>query len=60
MLGETVALGLVGSIAGAALAWALLRTFVGMAPPNFPRLAAITLDLRVLALTAFIGVTWRA
>ena len=53
VLGETVALGLVGSVAGAALAWALLRTFVGMAPPNFPRLAAITLDLRVLALTAF-------
>jgi putative ABC transport system permease protein len=26
-----------------------------MAPPNFPRLAAITLDLRVLALTALIG-----
>ena len=57
VLGETIALGLVGSVAGAALAWALLRTFVGMAPPNFPRLAAITLDLRVLALTAFIGVT---
>jgi predicted permease len=57
VLGETVALGLVGSVAGAALAWTLLRTFVGMAPPNFPRLAAITLDPRVLALTAFIGVT---
>ena len=56
VLGETVALGLIGSVAGAALAWALLRTFVGMAPPNFPRLAAVTLDLRVLALTALVGI----
>jgi putative ABC transport system permease protein len=56
VLGETVALGLAGSVGGALLAWALLRTFVGMAPPNFPRLAAISLDLRVLALTALVGV----
>ena len=56
VLGETVALGVVGSVAGAALAWALLRTFVAMAPPNFPRLAAIAVDLRVLAITTAVGV----
>ena len=30
------------------LAWALLRPFVATAPANFPRIAAIGLDLRVL------------
>ena len=48
VMGETVALGLLGSVAGLALAWGLLRLFVAMAPANFPRIAAIALDLRVL------------
>jgi putative ABC transport system permease protein len=48
VMGETVALGLLGSAAGLGLAWALLRAFVASAPANFPRLAAIGLDLRVL------------
>jgi putative ABC transport system permease protein len=48
VMGETVALGLIGSAAGLALAWALLRAFVTLAPVNFPRLAAIGLDPRVL------------
>lgn len=56
LLGETVALGLVGSLAGAVLAWALIRTFVALAPANFPRLAAIAVDLRVLGLTIVVGV----
>lgn len=56
VLGETVALGVVGSVAGAALAWALLRGFVAVAPPNFPRLSAITIDVRVLAITIGVGV----
>jgi putative ABC transport system permease protein len=47
-MGETVALGLLGSAAGLAMAWALLRVFVATAPANFPRLAAIALDARVL------------
>ncbi|MGH9385832.1 MAG: FtsX-like permease family protein, partial [Vicinamibacterales bacterium] len=48
VMGETVALGTLGSIAGVGLAWALLRVFVAMAPPNFPRIAAISVDLSVL------------
>jgi putative ABC transport system permease protein len=56
VLGETLALGVVGSVAGAALAWALLRAFVAVAPPTFPRLSAIAADLRVLAITIGIGV----
>lgn len=56
LLGETIALGLIGSVAGAMLAWALIRTFVVMAPPNFPRLAAIAVDLRVLGITVAVGV----
>jgi putative ABC transport system permease protein len=48
VLGETMALGAVGSVAGIGLAWALLRVFVSLAPPNFPRIAAVSLDLRVL------------
>lgn len=56
VLGETVALGMVGSAVGAALAWALLGSFVAMAPPNFPRLSAIALDFRILAITSIVGV----
>ncbi len=49
VMGETVALGLLGSAAGLGLAWALLRAFVASAPTNFPRIAAIGLDIQVLA-----------
>jgi predicted permease len=56
VIGETMALGVVGSVAGAALAWALLRAFVAIAPPGFPRLSAIAIDLRVLAITTSVGV----
>ncbi|MGD9906020.1 MAG: ADOP family duplicated permease [Vicinamibacterales bacterium] len=48
ILGETTAMGLLGSVAGLGLAWALLRTFVALAPATFPRLAAIGLDPGVL------------
>ena len=48
VMGETLALGLMGSVVGIALAWGLLRIFVTLAPVNFPRLAAVTLDTRVL------------
>jgi putative ABC transport system permease protein len=55
VLGETMALALAGSVAGTAMAWTLLRAFVSMAPPNFPRLSAIALDWRVLALAALVA-----
>jgi putative ABC transport system permease protein len=48
VMAETLVLGLTGSVAGLALAWALLRVFVTQAPQSFPRLAAIDLDLPVL------------
>ena len=44
VMGETIALGMLGSVVGIGLAWGLLRIFVSLAPANFPRLAAITLD----------------
>ena len=56
VMGETVALGLLGSVAGIALAWALLRLFVTLAPVNFPRLAAISLDTGVLGFSLIVAV----
>ena len=56
VMGETIALGLLGSIVGIALAWGLLRVFVSLAPANFPRLAAITLDAGVLGFSLVVAV----
>jgi putative ABC transport system permease protein len=56
VMGETIALGVMGSVVGIGLAWALLRLFVSLAPVNFPRLAAITLDTRVLLFSLVIAV----
>ncbi len=52
VMGETIALGVLGSVVGIGLAWGLLRIFVSLAPANFPRLAAITLDTRRAGLLA--------
>ncbi|HYE85712.1 MAG TPA: ABC transporter permease, partial [Vicinamibacterales bacterium] len=56
VMGETIALGMLGSVVGLALAWALLRIFVSLAPVNFPRLAAITLDTGVLGFSLLVAV----
>jgi putative ABC transport system permease protein len=56
VMGETMALGILGSIAGIGIAWGLLRIFVSLAPANFPRLAAISLDASVLGFALFIAV----
>ena len=56
VMGETIALGALGSVAGMGLAWALLRVFVSLAPPNFPRIAAISLDLRMLWFSLLVAV----
>jgi putative ABC transport system permease protein len=56
VMGETVALGLLGSVAGIALAWGLLRIFVTLAPVNFPRVAAIALDGRVLGFSIAVAI----
>jgi putative ABC transport system permease protein len=46
---ETVLLAVSGGLAGLVLAAGLLRIFTLLAPANFPRLAAITIDWTVLA-----------
>ena len=56
VMGETIALGMLGSVVGIALAWGLLRIFVALAPANFPRLAAITLDSGVLGFAIVVAV----
>ncbi len=47
-IAETLLLSLAGGAAGCALAWALLRVFVAIAPAGIPHLATASLDLRVL------------
>ena len=56
VMGETIALGVLGSIVGIGLAWGLLRIFVTLAPANFPRLAAIHLDESVIGFSLIIAV----
>lgn len=56
VMAETVALGMLGSVVGIALAWALLRVFVSLAPVNFPRLAAVSLDTGVLGFSLIVAV----
>ena len=56
VMGETIALGILGSVVGIGLAWGLLRIFVSLAPVNFPRLAAITLDTGVLGFSLVVAV----
>jgi predicted permease len=56
VMGETIALGVLGSVVGVAIAWGLLRLFVTMAPVNFPRLAAIDLDVNVLGFALIVAV----
>jgi len=51
LLGESVALGLVGGLAGLGVAFAAIRALVAMAPETLPRLEAITLDSTVLLFT---------
>ena len=47
-LTESVLLATVGGAAGCALAWALLRIFIGIAPSGIPHLEQASLDARVL------------
>jgi len=56
VMGETIALGILGSVVSIGLAWGLLRIFVSLAPANFPRLAAITLDTGVLGFSLIVAV----
>ena len=56
VMGETIALGILGSVFGIGLAWGILRVFVSLAPANFPRLAAIHLDANVLGFSLIIAI----
>jgi putative ABC transport system permease protein len=55
LLTETVLLSVTGGLIGLLLAGGLLRLFALIAPANFPRLAAITLDLRVLGFSIVVA-----
>src|SRR3984885_4755091 len=53
---ESVPLSLIGGMVGTLLAWGGLRLFVAAAPPGFPRLNELALDLPVLGFTAVVAI----
>jgi predicted permease len=53
---ESVPLSLLGGLVGVFLAWGGLRLFVAAAPPGFPRLNELSLDLPVLGFTAVVAI----
>ena len=53
---ESVPLSLIGGLVGIFLAWGGLRLFVAAAPPGFPRLNELSLDLPVLGFTAVVAI----
>ena len=55
-LTESVLLGVAGGALGVALASWLVREFVSLAPPSYPRLSAIGLDPTVLGFTLAVSV----
>jgi putative ABC transport system permease protein len=55
-LTETVVLSLTAGAAGVGLAFLGLRSLMSVAPPDVPRLHAVTLDLRVLAVALGVSV----
>jgi predicted permease len=55
MLAEAVLLTAIGAAIGVALAWAGIRELLALAPPNVPRLGAISLDSAALVFTAAIS-----
>jgi putative ABC transport system permease protein len=57
LLTETLLLALFGSGLGLLLAFWFLRVFAVLAPPAFPRLASVGLDVRVLLFSTAVAVT---
>jgi putative ABC transport system permease protein len=55
LITESVPLSLLGGLAGIFLAWGGLRLFVATAPPGFPRLNELSLDLPVLGFTVLVA-----
>ena len=56
LLAESLPLATLGGACGLVLSWGALRLFVATAPPDFPRLDHVALDLRVLGFTALLVV----
>jgi predicted permease len=56
LLAESVALGVVGGVAGVTLAWWATRLLLALQPPDLPRIAEVQLDARVLAFAAVTAV----
>ena len=56
LLTESVVLASFGALAGLALAFWTVELLVAIAPPDLPRVGEISLDLRVVAFTALIGI----
>jgi predicted permease len=54
-LTESLLLGITGGAAGCALAYALLRVFIAIAPGALPRLEDASIDLRVLGLAVAVS-----
>jgi putative ABC transport system permease protein len=55
-LTESLLLSLMGAIAGCALAEALLRLFIAIAPASIPYLSKIHLDLRIICFTIVLSI----
>src|SRR5215472_3818292 len=53
---ESLPLSFIGGVFGILLAWGGLRLFIAAAPPNFPRLSELSLDLPVLAFSAAVSI----
>jgi putative ABC transport system permease protein len=56
LITESIPLSLLAGVLGVFLAWGGLRLFVAAAPPGFPRLDEISLDLSVLVFTALVTI----
>lgn len=55
LLTETMLLAAIGSALGLGIALGLLRVFSALAPPAFPRLASVGLDVRVLVFSTLVA-----
>src|SRR5579863_8747591 len=53
---ESLPLSLLGGLVGILLAWGGLRLFVAAAPPGFPRLNELSIDLPTLGFTALVAI----
>lgn len=56
LITESLPLSLLGGLLGVFLAWGGLRLFVAAAPPGFPRLNELSLDLPVLGFTVIVAI----